>query len=218
MRNSSSEAGENGLPLTGMESLMTPSRSRNTARREPDMLSDQPIGDFGIQALEREPQGLARGTRAGPAEREDARDVEFYHRDITLPAPVAAGVLELDRLRVKPDDFTSEFRDIGDRHGVAGRHVIDREVVRRVLARPQDRRDHIRNVDVGLVLAAIAKNAQARAVGAQPAHEIEADAVRLARADDVAEAEASSANAEHERVGRDQRFAGELARAVGRDR
>src|SRR5437762_41915 len=111
-----------------MESLMTPSRSRNTARREPGgMLSDQSTADFGVEGLKRKPQGFPRGTRAGPAEREDARDVELYDRDIALPAPVAAGVLELHRLRVKPDDLAGKFSDVADRHRITGRHIVDRK-------------------------------------------------------------------------------------------
>ena len=49
-------------------------------------------------------------------------------------------------------------------------------------------------------------------------HEVEADTVSLARADDVAEPERASPEAEHRRVRRDQRLAGELARPVGGDR
>ena len=73
-------------------------------------------------------------------------------------------------------------------------------------------------MNVGLVLAAVAEDAQLRAVGPEPPDKIEPDPVRLARADNIAETEAAATDAEHEGVGRDHRLAGEFARPIGRDR
>ena len=73
-------------------------------------------------------------------------------------------------------------------------------------------------MDVRLALAAVAQDAQTIGLDAQAANKIEPDAVGLARADDVAETERAGPQIEHGAVGRDQRFAGELACAVGGDR
>ena len=78
--------------------------------------------------------------------------------------------------------------------------------------------DHIADQDVGLRLAAVAQHGQLSGVASQPAHEVEADAVGLAPPDDVAVAERASLHLEHVGVGADQSLAGELARAVRRDR
>ena len=52
--------------------------------------------------------------------------------------------------------------------------------------------DDVVDMDVGLALRAVAEDAQVRRIREQPPHEIEADAVRLPRADDVAEAEGAA--------------------------
>jgi hypothetical protein len=80
--------------------------------------------------------------------------------------------------------------------------------------RTQHRGNDVRNVHVGLTLRAIAQDAQLRRVVEQPAREVEADPVRLTRADHVAEAESAAREPEHERVAGDQRFTGQLARAI----
>ena len=50
------------------------------------------------------------------------------------------------------------------------------------------------------------------------ADEVETHAVRLARADHVAESKGAAGETKHESVARDEGFAGELARAIGRNR
>ena len=58
--------------------------------------------------------------------------------------------------------------------------------------RQQHCRYDVAHVDVGLALRSVAEDGQAGRVLAQVAHEVEADAVGLAGADDVAEAEQRS--------------------------
>ena len=72
-------------------------------------------------------------------------------------------------------------------------------------------------MDIRLALPAVAEDAESCRVLAEPAHEIEPDAVGLPAAHDVAEAEDTASHVEHGAIGGDQRFAGELAGSVGRD-
>ena len=73
--------------------------------------------------------------------------------------------------------------------------------------RGQDGLDDVVNVDIGLALLAVTKYAQAARVVEKTTDEIEAHAVCLARANDVAESERPRSDAEHGRVGRQERFA-----------
>ncbi len=73
------------------------------------------------------------------------------------------------------------------------------------------------DVEIGLGLRAVAEHVQVLGVQSELLAEIENGAVRPAGADDVAEPADGPAQAEALAVGRDERLAGELARAVERD-
>ncbi len=82
----------------------------------------------------------------------------------------------------------------------------------------QDGGDDVGDVDVGFALGAVAEDDQTARIGEQAPHEIEPDAVGLARPDHVAEAEDAAGEAEQGAIGGNERLAGELAGAIGRDR
>ena len=62
-----------------------------------------------------------------------------------------------------------------------------------ILVGEQHRADDVGDMDVRFALLAVAEDAELCRVLAQPADEVEADAVRLPPADDVAEAEGTAA-------------------------
>ena len=73
------------------------------------------------------------------------------------------------------------------------------------------------DMDIRFALPAVAEDAESCRVLAEPAHEIEPDAMGLPAAHDVAEAEDTASHIEHGAVGGDQRLAGQFTGAVGRD-
>src|SRR4029078_1710378 len=84
----------------------------------------------------------------------------------------------------------------GDR--VTRGHVVNLVSRLRLGVRAQYRGHDVRDVHVGLALRAITQDAQLRRVVEQAARKVEADPVRLARSDHVAEAEGTARKAEHE--------------------
>ena len=82
----------------------------------------------------------------------------------------------------------------------------------------KQRVEHVVDMNVRLALLAVAEDLEPAWVAEQPADEVVGNAVGLPRADDVGESEADALKVEHVGVRADQSLAGELARAVGRDR
>ena len=172
--------------------------------------------------VDRLAQRLARGAFAAPAERLDPGRVQAHHRDVALPAPVAAREGEPHAAGREADAGDGHLGDLAHRDVVAGGDVVDRERRGRLFVREEHSAHHVVDVDVRLRLAAVAQDAQRdrllarRHRAQQRPREVEADAVGLARADHVAEAEGAAGQAEHRRVAGDQRLARELAGPVGR--
>ena len=73
-------------------------------------------------------------------------------------------------------------------------------------------------MDIALLLGTIPKDSEPGGIGLQAPNKVVANAMSLARADDIGEAKGASGQLKHVAVSRDKTFTGKLARTVGRDR
>ena len=83
--------------------------------------------------------------------------------------------------------------------------------------RAQRRFDHIGDMDVGLALVAVAKDAEAFGLRCKAAEKIEPNTVSLAGANHVAKTEDTGTKTKHGAITGDEGFGGKLAGAVGRN-
>src|SRR5262245_6216858 len=204
-----------GRPSRTTTAFRTPSRSRKTAGRA---MSGSGRPRLVEQRPQRVLQRLTRGAPVLPPESANPLRVQAHDRHVAAPAALSARVLVVDLRSAETNRLDGKVGDLGDRQVVARRDVERLVVPCRVAMGRQNGVDDIVDVDVRLALPAVPEDRQLRSVLEQPADEVEADAVRLPRPDDVAEAEDQPREPEHEAVGGDERLASELARAVGRDR
>ena len=82
----------------------------------------------------------------------------------------------------------------------------------------KDRIHDVVGVDVAFALQAIPQNPQTLRIGKQTPDEVIAYAMGLSRSNDVGEAKGARPKAKHMTIGAQQRFTGQLARAVSGDR
>src|SRR6185312_9935471 len=156
------------------------------------------------ERVERLAQRFTRGTRAPPAEAVDLVDLQADDGYVSPPTAATAGELILDGVRSEPDGFGCQVGDFRDGDLVAGRDVVDVVVAGALAVREQHGSDDVLHMDVRLALRAVAEDAQPARVREKRAREVEADAVGLARADDVAEPKRAAGEAEHRAIRRDE--------------
>src|SRR5512132_782066 len=194
--------------------LRTPSRSRKTAR---PATSDLAGPGFLEEGEHRVVKRLARRALVLPAKRTDAVGVQPDNRHVAAPASRAACVFVPDVSWVDTDDLGGQISDFRDSDVVACGDVVGLVGARGFAMGGQNRVDDVLDVDVRLALLPVAKDSEPGRIFEEPTDEVEADTMSLPRADDVAEAEDPTCEAEHEAVRRDQGLGGQLARAVGGD-
>src|SRR5271154_4772311 len=213
-RRSEMDGGGYGFPSRTMARFSTPSRSRNTARR---ILEPSQPRVFQHRA-QRDTQCLPCVAPAAPAQVANAVRVQTHHRNVALPAAVPTRVFDADALFRETHHFHGQPGDLVDGDVVAGGNVIDLEILSSDLMRLEDRFHHVIDVDIRLALRTIPQYAEPVRLSAQPANEIEPDAVRLARAHHVAETERAGGQAEHRAIRSDQCLARQLTGPVSGDR
>src|SRR5205085_9360860 len=103
--------GEYGKPFRTGAAIRTPSRSRKTAR--PD--SDEATSRVLKHRRHRLPESFTRRMGRLPTETPDPIDVQAHHRNVALPATVAAAVLVPDGIGIEAGALGRQPGDPGDR-------------------------------------------------------------------------------------------------------
>ncbi len=165
-------------------------------------------------------QGPARARRSAPSPAPGCGRCEPHDGDIALPAPVRRRRSARRRRAAPTTAPRGQLGDLAHRDVVAGRDVVG---VERLGPGGVDDAEHgahdVGDEDVGLALRAVAQDRRRstgpRAAGARSRSRRRGSGGGRRR---CRSGRRGPADPEHVRVGADQRLAGELAGAVGRDR
>src|ERR1700722_14539385 len=133
------------------------------------------------EKLQRLGDAVFDGLRRRPAETPDPRRVEEDARAIADPAALAARVLDLRRHAHRAGDDPDALVDIDP---VVLAEVEDVDGLARLLDRDEDRRDAVADVQVALLLLAVAEHLEPRGIAAQLAPEVHDVPVRVPRPED----------------------------------
>lgn len=133
-------------------------------------------------------KGLPRISGAAPSESLDFSTMKSDDRNISLPPSISSCELKANRSRSQVGYFHSEFCDFFDGDIISGRYVEYIVGFTAVSSRSEYCVENIGYMNVALALGSVSQDPQPIRIGTQAAHEVEADAVRLTRSNNIREA------------------------------